>query len=665
MARFESSMQPAPHTAARFAVRTAAGVLVALAPLLSPPLRDALVALEPVVPPVLFLAALGWWVAGRRAGRGWRRTELHIGRWLASWGWAPAVLLFLLPCWAHWSMRPPGGVAAFAALFGHIPWSDVHAHYEGARRLLADGAFGPFSERRPLNAALLSVRLTLAGGDLRLAIALQAALSGLAAWLLARAVGMRFGLAPSLAVFAFVLGLSRDFLPTAATEPLGIALACLACAVLLTPGSWRRLSWAALGLLALDTALRARPGAQFLLPALAAWLLWTFRRQWRRALPVLAAVALAGSLATTALNRLYGSGQAGFTTYPAYTLYGLTRHSNWTQARADFGQELDAIGAEKQVARFLYAKAFENLRRDPRPFLRALERNLTRFLGKLPANLARVVTLRPVFAPSAGPPSVDEVTLDTRLGGPLLLIAAGAFAFFLVRAGAVDRWFWLAATAGLLASIPFVYGDAGFRGLAAAYPLIALALGLGWTQGRRVEPSAARQRRLVLASGAIAVSLLVVALVGPAVARAFAHRPDPVLMGAADPGAVVVAPADSAAVVVTNVRRAPFERVPRIERREFVRMLEWAGLEPEQQEHLESTRTPFAVLSAYDHLARRLALLVSPVEMLHEGDGFLSVQVQPVAGSQFVDVVEWRRLDQPWSQTRRTQPEPTPPEREP
>ncbi|HET8647871.1 MAG TPA: hypothetical protein VFO85_20405, partial [Vicinamibacteria bacterium] len=320
----------------------------------SPPLREAVVAVERLAAPALFAAALALaLMAALRPSRLRLLAELRTSRWLGRWGWVLAILLYLAPVWAHWSLRPPGAAAALGALLGHIPWSDVHQHYEGALRLLADGAFGPYSERRPLNAALLSVRLALTGGDLHAAIVLQAVLCALCAWLLARVVAMRRGLAASLAAFAVVLGLSRDFLPMAATEPLGIALACLALALLLAPMARRHLLWAGLGLLALDTALRARPGAQLMVPALMAWTVWTFRARWRAALSVAAAVAIAGSLTTSAVNRFYGSGEATFTTYPAFTVYGLSRQSNWLQARADFGDALDRMGTEKEVARFL------------------------------------------------------------------------------------------------------------------------------------------------------------------------------------------------------------------------------------------------------------------------------------------------------------------------
>lgn len=639
------------------AVRVGAGLLCAVLPLFAPPVREALVALERLIAPSLFLAALVLAAFDAlRPSRAWLLAELRVSRWLGRWGWAAAILCFLVPVWAHWSFRPPGSAAALGALLGYIPWSDVHQHYEGARRLLADGAFGPYSERRPLNAALLSVRLAITGGDLRVAIGLQAALCAVCAWLLARAVALRRGLAASLGTFAVLLGLSRDFLPMAATEPLGIAFACLALAILLTPVARREILWAGLGLLALDTALRARPGAQFVVPAVMLWAVWVFRgRRWR-ALATVAAVALAGSLSTTALNAFYGSGQATFTTYPAYTLYGLSRHSNWLQAEADFGDRLETMGSEKQVARFLYARAWENMRRSPAVFAHALLRNLNRFLGKLPGNLSRVASLRPLFEGGTGPPTPPQVGRDVRAAAPLLLAGLLAWLAYLWRAPAEDRWLWIAVAVGLLASVPFVYGDAGFRGLAASYPLIATALGIGL--GRRDRPPAVprTQRALVASAGAVAVALLVLALAGPAVARLFWKRPGADLVRTADPGAIVMVPADSVSVVVTNLRRARGLELARVDRRDLTRMLEWAGLEPEQQAHIAQARTPYAVISAYDHAGRRQVLLLAPVEMLREGRAYLSVQAQPVPQSQLLEVVRWRRLDEPGVFRQRTAP---------
>jgi hypothetical protein len=626
--------------------RVAALLALAVAPFFLPPLREALVALEPLAAPVLFVAALAFAANGLvRPSRWRRRAELRCARWLGRWGWAAAMLLFLCPVWAHWSLRPPGAAAAFGALFGHVPWSDMNQHYEGALRLLDDGRFGPFSERRPIGAALLAVRLALSGGSLRAALLVNAALCGVCAFLLARTVALRRGLWAGLGTFAIVLGLARDFLPTTATEPLGIALACLALAILLAPIARRSLLWAALGLLALDTSLRARPGAQLLVPALMLWVLWLFRRRGAAALGAVAAVALAGSLSTSALNALYGSGQATFTTYPAYTLYGLSRYSNWTQARADFGDALDRMGGEKQVAAFLYDRTLENVRRSPGVFLRALRRNLTRFAGKLPGNLARAVTLRGLVEGNLEPPTGEDYARDVRLGAPLLIVGALAWLAYLWRAAPVDRFFWLAATLGLLASVPLVYGDAGFRGLAPAYPFMAVALAIGFSRRDRPPPEPRWQQRLVVAPAVVLVALVALAVAGPALARTTAPRPSAAVLARAEPGALVLLPERATAVVVSSLRRDPFARVARIERREFLRLLEWAALEAPHRAPLEAARTPFAVVSAYDYAARKQALLLAPVEMLREPSVYVVAQSQPVEGSAFATVTSWRPWD--------------------
>ena len=84
--------------------------------------------------------------------------------------------------------------------------------------------------------------------------------------------------------------------------------------------------------------------------------------------------------------------------------------------------------------------------------------------------------------------------------------------------------------------------------------------------------------------------------------------------------------------------------MPRIERREFLRLLEWAALEVPHRAPLEAARTPFAVVSAYDYAARRQALLLAPVEMLRESV-YVVVQSRPVEGSAFATVTSWRPWD--------------------
>jgi hypothetical protein len=644
---------------ASIVARTTAGGAPIVLAALSAPIRESLVAVEPAVPSVLFTAALVWaglrWATrGRRdarASRRLRRLEGRSARFLEAWGWAPALLLFLLPLWSHWAMRPVGPISAFAAPFGGIPWSDSHAHLEGGNRLLAGDRFGPFSERRPLTASLLAVRLALGGGNLRAALLIQAMLLGLSAWLVARLVGAMAGLAPAIAAFGVILGLSRDFLPTAATEPLGITLSCLGLAALLTVAVRPRFALLALGFFAVDAALHARPGPQLLLLFLAAWALYAFRHEWRRAAAILLVVAAAGGLSTIALDALYGVGESSFTAYPAYTLYGLTRNSNWKQAREDFPEEIPRIGRETDVARFLYRKAFANLRRDPTDFARALGGNEARFLQKLPANLTRVVSLRALFVASVKRvrPTRSEVVGDLVIGIPMLLAAAVGFVVYLRSSrNRREMLFWAAVGLGIVLSVPFVYGDAGFRGLAVCYPFMAVALALGFSDGRR-RPLLAEARRLserlAATCGVLGLALAGAALAGPALVRAFPFRPPARELQGLVPGRhLVVCPARAPALSVTNTRPGTSSSASRIDRRDFLRLLELAVLDADHDAYLQGLRSPFALLSAYDYVGRRQQLVVGPVEMRRQGTACLKLEVSEARVTDFVEVARWAAL---------------------
>lgn len=635
--------------------RLLVGIIVLTTISISPALRDVGIALEPVVPPVLFAVALVGgalaWVRRRKGGaaarRQRRRLETRVLRALGGWGWVGAVLLFLLPLWSTWAGRPPSGVSAWAALLGHLPWGDSLGHFEGANRLLAEGAFGPFSERRPINAAWLAVRLSVCG-TLQTALVLQAILLGLAAYVLSRSVAIRLGLWPSLGTFALVLGFSTGSLPTAATEPLGITLSCLALALLFSQRAQERLPVMAAGLFLLDAALGARPGAQFLLPCVMAWAVFVWRRALVRVVLMVLLVAATGSLTTATLNALYGSGEGSFTSYPAYTLYGLTRNSNWRQARVDFGPEIEQLGRERDVARFLYGKAWDNLRRDPRDFFRGLGNNGVKFMRKLPANLSRIVSLRWVFvsAEHRVRSSREEVRADVLWGGPFLLAALLASVATVSRTlRGVDRSFWLAVFLGIVASVPFVYGDAGLRGLAASFPFIALGLSLGFGGSGRTPLLGAvpGKKGVGIPAAGLGLSLVVVSIGGPAVAHRLAPRPEPGSLIAALPGeALVVSLGRAPAVLVTQSPRSGLGDLPQKDRREFLQLLEWAALPDEDRAVLEGLRPPFVLLSCYDFVTKRQLVAIAPVELLHQRVGFLRLRVRALGN--FVETLGWQAL---------------------
>ena len=609
------------------------------------PLRSVLVPLEPVLPPLLFwtgLAAAGLrlWL-GRRgpAARRWRRVERSLARTLERWGWAAAILLFLLPLWSQWALRPPGHASAVAALAGRLPWFDAAGHFEGANRLLAEGELNGFSERRPPAAALLSVMLAATGGRLPAALTVQCALAGIAAFLAARAVGLRFGVFPALSFFGLVLGLLRDTLGAVLTEPMGAALACLAVAIFATARARTSLAALALGFLCLDASLRARPGAQLLLPCLAAWALVVQRgrRLWTAAM--LALVVGVGALHMASLDALYGSGQASSTSYPAFTLYGLAHDGNYELAYRDFAPELARL-PEREVARLVYRKALERLAQDPASALRALARN-GRDLRKLFGNLAHAVSPRAVLAPRDRllRPTAWDVRFDRLCGGLALLLAAAGLVARLRHAPGEERLFWLAVVAGIAGSACFVLGDSATRVLVAGFPLIAFGLASGLALRRRLLPSPrrdAQERGIVAVAAGLGLALLLVCLLGPAIAHRLSPRPAPSALRGLDPARVAVSRLEACpSVVVTG----PGEG---LSRRRFARQLELAGIDDLLAP--VTTPPPLALLSCYDHVSRRQRLLVGPPELAH-ARGFAELQLETLAsGTHLVAVKSWRPL---------------------
>ncbi|MBN2370122.1 MAG: hypothetical protein JXO72_06515 [Vicinamibacteria bacterium] len=647
--------------------RALIGLTFLLLVVASPPLLESLVALDPVLPSLLFTlgllgAASRWHARTRRrhmASRALRRLEARAGRALGAWGWAPAILLFLLPIYSHWSGRPPSGVTAFSALLGRVPWGDAQGHAEGGYRLLAEGEFGPYSERRPLNASWLAVRLAACRGRLDHSLLAQAALFGFSAYLLCNLVGTRFGLSPALGSFGLLLGLARAHLPTADTEPLGETLGCFGLVLLLSFAARQRLSIYALGLFVVDAALQARPGPQLLLPLLIVFGVSRFKHQALRAAALLLAAAAASSILTQSLNSFYGSGQASFTTYPAYTFYGLTHGGNYKTAELDLAAEIGAAPSEHHVARLLYSRAWKRFMSEPLILFESLGRNSLRFILKIPTNLGSIVNLRAFVVQSdvrARPPEKERF-YNRMLGLPPLLFACLALIARLIRSRDRDgRRFWTAVALGVLCSVPFVYGDAGFRGLAAAYPFLSvgLCLGLSHRLGREPRRTSTKSRDAASVSVAIvlSLSLLFASLVGPMIAHRFWPRPDRRALAESHPGTtMIVSRETTTSVLVANFRGRNLN-VPVMELDDFLRVLALADL-GESAAAFRDNRLPFAILSVYDFVSRAQQTVIAPLAVLHEEAGFIRLKVRPIqASAPLFEAIGFERIQDDRSATR-------------
>jgi hypothetical protein len=615
-----------------------AGLIALVA--LSPALRTAGIQLQPSVPGLLVSAALVGvaasavirWRGDRSRLRRWLRQERRLVRGFARWGWVGLIVAALLPLWSHWAMRPPDSLTAYAALLGHIPWKDTRLHLEGALHLLDQGTFGFYSERRPLTAAWLATRLVAGGGSAAVALALQAILLGLALYVLARAVAVRRGPWAALATCGVTLGLIGGSLPTFATEPLGVTLSACALALLLSRGAARRPLYLALGVFALGLALGARPGPQLIVPAVVVWGIAIAPPGTRvRRGGLYLAAALSALVATSSVNALYGAGESSTSSNAAYTLYGLSAGSNYRQFLRDYGEATMRSQGDRVVSRWLYRKAFENVRDRPGDLLRGLTSNLRKFLGKLPANLAPTMSLAPLLSRH---PIEDDLPAIPTLGAPLpglvpLVLATGASLLFLVRTRErSQRLLWVAVTLAVLGSVPIVYGDAGFRGLAVIYPFFGAALGLGLSVRRAPYLRAApgEERGTVLLAALLPTSLLVLGLSVPGLVRPYWPRPVPAARAGLVPQQEMLVDAqDAPAVAVSHQPRKGLTGTPWLSPADYRRLLAFGGFTDDSG--IETLQPPFAVMSVYDFVTRQQYVLVAPLELLRQPTRFVRVVV--------------------------------------
>jgi hypothetical protein len=608
-------------------------------------LRASLVVLDPAIVPLLVLAALGgaaWHglVRLRRRPaerRAVKRRERRLGRALAEWGWVPSIVFCLLPLWAHWEGRPPEALTAWSAALGHIPWADARSYLEGGQQLLAEGSFGAQSERKPLHAAWLAVRLALARGSVPGALEIQAAALGLALFLAARLIGMRYGVWPALFCYAVVLALARGVLPAVVTQPFGLTFAALALGILVSGWARRdeRLFAGGLGVLAL--ALQVRPGAQILLPLLLAWAFVHFRGRRTRALVWGLAALVAATAVTGTLNRCYGIGQASFNTRPALTLYGLARGGDYLTAEKDFGERLQQFPTERESAHFLYGEAWREIRARPEVFVGTLLSNTQRTLEKAGQSLAYVLNVSRLMT----------VSLEEQDGVPLtwghwilgLTLALGVWRIVRSR----ERLFWAAIAAGTLASGAFVALDLGFHGVVVAYPM--LGLGLGLALGGRFVPqrtlgSLVRdERRLVRWSLAVAAGLTLTALVGPALARPTWPRPAREWLAGREAGHDLVIAMESSAAVAVGKGGLP--------QREYQHLLRIGGLL--DLPPFSTEEPPFVLLSAYDFVTHRQQIVFAPPDLAGES-GFVALTAERIPafrGREVYRASAWQRLG-PW-----------------
>ncbi|HEY2433991.1 MAG TPA: hypothetical protein VGI12_15055 [Vicinamibacterales bacterium] len=584
-------------------------------------------------------ALLLWAIAGAALGHAARRlrrtrfacvtlsSEISLQRWGTRLGLVACLSLYLFSLARVWTETGPirGGanrpydLTPYSSLLGNIPWSDASAYYGSARMLLDVGRMDDWSARQPLNAALLAVRLRVTGLDLRAATLLQVILLAFATFLASRAIGVRFGAWSAIASTALMFAFGRMYFASTLAESLGLSLGAIGLSLLVRAIADRDDDAAAAGLGTVALSMSARPGAMFVIPCIFVAL---FARghapRRRRVTSAILAVALivAGFAWTPLVNALYGSagGMAGanFSYYAA----GLAMGGRPQDAMQRYAEPLNQLPSERDKAMFLYARAAELVRANPRLLLEGLSKSGRAFFADIEPMLGRLAL---IDTPALG---WTEVAL----------LAIGTVAFFFGRKH--DVIFWTSVWVGLGLSAPLIFSGAGWRPFASTWPLVAafVSLGVAGELPRAMTPPRARRPPWRDAEWLCVVAIAILALAGPWVAHAISQRP--ALQGCAidarDPVIVSRNVAFEPAAAVSTVGRGAVRGpgIPTFGVRRYRRLVNDSAME-DAPALLAVPAGGFVVFDAYDYAGHRLRQLIGPADLLDVSGPWIWMRTAP------------------------------------
>lgn len=286
------------------------------------------------------------------------RTARPFGATLAALVGATGAVVLILAYWAAAKTHPN-------AVAGLIPWNDAAGYLSCARQLIAGGAISPSCGMRPYYVAEFGALFALSGGNLQVAILLQAAmLGGVTGWFSYK-FSHYAGIAAGLTIYAALLIFSIEFTLPVLTENAGLMLGLFAFGILLQrPATILPLHFLVV-LLLLTLALNARAGAFLVLPAL---LLWSAilsqgdrRQRIMRTLGGLCGIIGAFAL-VAALTQIIGGAEARAHSNFAFTLYALgVNKMTYLQVYFDHPQIVNAPDLTKAI----YDLFWQNLKSRP------------------------------------------------------------------------------------------------------------------------------------------------------------------------------------------------------------------------------------------------------------------------------------------------------------
>lgn len=437
-----------------------------------------------IAPSLLLVSGFLWFSSklNRKSASVW---PSRIRYWLETHLLEFCLFISLLPLVAAWSGSFVQWSTMYASLLGRIPWSDALGYYSGASQFLDEGGLNEWTSRRPLNTLFLAFRYSFTGEWLEGALILQSCLAGAGLYIATRSVWKVFGVVGAFFFLSLAYGFHRIFAPTTLSESLAMTVGLFALPLLLDGVYRREVRSFVMAALVLALGQVLRPGAIFILPALAVCAVFFWRPRLKQGLVVLLATCFAITIpffANKAALRY-----APLDVVPSlnllWTLHGLTIGSDWVGGEESVGRIIPRKGESKRNA--VLRVSIENIKNDPAVFLRTLAYNTAYSLVRVPLEVGNSLFSVAVRKDGFGWKAVAGGVGCILLFMPFLIE-------FCARIKSRDLpygLFWIVVVLAMVVAFPIIIRDGSFRVLAGNYSLF-LAAGAAVLAGKkiRIEP---------------------------------------------------------------------------------------------------------------------------------------------------------------------------------
>lgn len=417
------------------------------------------------------------------------------------------LILFASQLSAFW-LSGTSGMSGRYAIGGLLPLYDGSNYYQGARMVLEGGNLSVIASWRPLFSGTFATLLGLTQQNLQLTVAILVLINAIAGFFLGREIQRSHGTLAGILVLTLMFLYYRNYIGSAMTENLGLALGAVGLAILWRGAIDEQINLCLFGILLLTLALNARAGAFFILPTLIIWGAWYFRGSSQFSARFLLggiSVVLLGFIFNSIVFKTIGFPEATANSNFSYSLYGLVVGGRWTTVLEHYPQlnSLNEIEKSKQVREL----ALEALRANPFGLVTGFFRAWQHFFFN---NF------------------VFSFVKSTQINFSLHLLSLIAIANCCRQRYSPIASVMIATLIGTFFSVPFVPPwDAGIRPYAATIPVFSLypALGLnfvgqkiGWQKPIRSPQN--KQPRVLLIFG---LGLILLSTQAPIATKMLSH----------------------------------------------------------------------------------------------------------------------------------------------